>query len=704
MKKLSLVLLTVLVAVVLGACGKKGSSLKADYITTYPGHYDTLNYLYSSSASDSDLFANFVDGLVENDNYQRIVPSLAYKWEVNDDYTKFTFHLRPGVKWVDRDFKEVAEVTAQDWVDAAQYILTPSNNSQVTTLWEMFVKDAGNYYCGLQAQEDDSVDCGDTGTTDFSDVGVKATDTYTVEYTLKKSAPYFLTALTYNPFFPVYGEYLADQGSDFGYDGDHILYNGAYVMDQDQTNALEGMKANPKYWDAEHVYLKSVLFVYVPANAGNDWSRLKYENGELSAFRLTQNDQAGWDKYVAGANGDGSPENPANPAAYINEYTSKFTYFSEWNWGRENFDGSDLTERQHAVTILAMQNKNFRKGFLYGMDRTQWLRHYTPDDYTMWIRSSYMPAKLAVDVENNKDYVDYLGDQVWAHKDEMPAGMFDTREDVTNFLADAFNGVKSDEGDDKKGVDWRYQPEAAATYFETAKQELLALGEQTVKVGDKNIPVTIQESDFPIHVESVGSNSNVMAPFYTNTTDTFNAEKWGADGTDKIVSWDLLVPNNDDEWSLWASQQLSYDLRWFMGWGPDYADPMTYLHTFVENGDMLDYSSLVGKTDLQSTVLGNYTGMVNTADAKVDIAERYTSFAEAEYSLVFDEALVIPFFSQSGEDIYVSNVKPHTAMKAPYGLSESKYKYMVVLDEPVTRAQREVLDQAFEFNRPGNDQ
>ena len=62
--------------------------------------YSTLNYLYSFSAADFQITANLVDGLVEQDNYGNIVPSLATSWEHNEDYTVWTFHLREGIQWL----------------------------------------------------------------------------------------------------------------------------------------------------------------------------------------------------------------------------------------------------------------------------------------------------------------------------------------------------------------------------------------------------------------------------------------------------------------------------------------------------------------------------------------------------------------------------------------------------------------------------
>ena len=74
-------------------------------------------------------------------------PPLAESWEHNEDYTQWTFHIREGVKWVDKDGNEVADVTAQDWVDAAHYILDAANDSSSEYNFEVAqVTNAAAYY------------------------------------------------------------------------------------------------------------------------------------------------------------------------------------------------------------------------------------------------------------------------------------------------------------------------------------------------------------------------------------------------------------------------------------------------------------------------------------------------------------------------------------------------------------------------------
>ena len=76
--------ITMSAALLLAACGK--TEKKADAPTTFSYVYaidtTTLDYSVTSKSSTSDVIANLVDGLLENDKYGNLIPSLAEDWSV----------------------------------------------------------------------------------------------------------------------------------------------------------------------------------------------------------------------------------------------------------------------------------------------------------------------------------------------------------------------------------------------------------------------------------------------------------------------------------------------------------------------------------------------------------------------------------------------------------------------------------------------
>ena len=146
MKKLLAIL--VCLALVVGCfagCGQSAGS-GTTFRKMYSGEVTTMNYLVTGSTNDLIIPANVIDTLVEYDAYGAIKPALAESWETSEDGLTWTFHLREGVKWYDYTGKEVAPVTAQDFVDAAIYALDAKNASSTEYMMEGIIANATEYY------------------------------------------------------------------------------------------------------------------------------------------------------------------------------------------------------------------------------------------------------------------------------------------------------------------------------------------------------------------------------------------------------------------------------------------------------------------------------------------------------------------------------------------------------------------------------
>lgn len=322
-------------AFAMGGAQRPARSSDAFY-TVYAGEVTTLNYLISASQNEHFMFANTIDNLLEYDKYGVVKPSLAENWSVSTDGLTWTFRLRRGVQWQTWDGKDYAEVVAQDWVDSARYIMTKANASQTADSIYGVIKNGEAFWEGKIS--------------DFSQVGVKAVDKYTLQYTLERPVPYFLSMLTYVTFLPVNGKFLAEQGTRFGQGNKNLLYNGAYVMNEFEPQVTRVLSKNPKYWDAANVLIPRLIYRYNKEAA--TLSPTLFERGEISSTVIPAALLDTWMR-------DSAKRDLVVPARY-----STFSFFYGFN-----FNPKFPAEYEPENWTIAVNNLAFRKAMFHALDR-----------------------------------------------------------------------------------------------------------------------------------------------------------------------------------------------------------------------------------------------------------------------------------------------------------------------------------------------
>ena len=375
------------------------------YRTLYSGEITSLNYLTTATTNEFALAANVIDTLVEYDKYGQVQPSLAESWEYDPANLTYTFKIREGAKWVKADGSVYADVTANDFVTAAKYILDANNASSTANIFYSVIAGAEAYYLGTSTPEEGQEPY---PVMDFETVGVKALDDYTLQYTLVEPCPYFLSMVTYVCFMPVNADFLAEKGADFGVatSNENILYNGAYVLSTFEPQQKRVYSKNVTNWDADNILIETIEQTY-NKEAGT-LSPEMYARGEIDSADITSTIAAEWL----------SDETKADLIRPVRQ-SGFYSY-----WMLFNFDPQFDAEYEPENWKIVVNNENFRKAFYYGLDRVKSKMVMEPDNPESILFNTVTPPEFV-----SIDGVDYT---------EMGA-----LADITALETDTFNEEKA---------------------------------------------------------------------------------------------------------------------------------------------------------------------------------------------------------------------------------------------------------------------
>ena len=259
-----------------------------------------------------------------------IVPAAAESWESTGDGLTWTFHLRPGMKWVNSKGEVVGDVTANDFVFAWRELLNPANACEYYAFAAVF-KNAQAYYdyaSGVEGAPEVKIE----------DVGVKAVDDLTLVCELENVLPYFLQYVKFEVMSPIYEPFYTEVGADnYGTSPETMLYCGPFYMTEwVLENKIVTVK-NPYWWDAANVSIDKINWIkYTDTNAKFN----AFQGGEVDLIDVT-----GEQRQMLEAEG-------FKPSNYIGGY-SFYLYANNEDTSRD------------------ISNKNLRKAISYALDRTQ---------------------------------------------------------------------------------------------------------------------------------------------------------------------------------------------------------------------------------------------------------------------------------------------------------------------------------------------
>ncbi|MBD9185338.1 MAG: peptide ABC transporter substrate-binding protein [Clostridiales bacterium] len=546
-KKIVALLLALVMVLGLAACGTDSGSAATSAATVGSGDETTAG----SSASDGDpkilnimveievesldpqeatdgtsfeVMANYTDGLTQMDADGAAVPAIAEKWDISDDGTVYTFHLREDAKW-----SNGTPVTANDFVFAWQRAVDPAMASE----YSYMLSDIG------QVKNAAAIIAGEM---DKSELGVKALDDKTLEVTLEVPVSYFLSLMYFPTFYPVNQAFFESLPTGtFGTSPETTLSNGAFILSSYEPAALSfSLVKNPDYYDADRVKLDGLNYQVIK---DSQQAYMSYQNGDLDIVMLS-GDQV---EQV-----EGDPELNVTGAGYM------------WY----------LTLNQHDVPALA--NQNMRLALSNAVDRVSIVQDVVKDGSVATYTA--VPPQFAA----GPDGSDFSADQ------------------------EKFKDVCSDDA------------AKAAEYYEKAKAEL---GTDTF--------------EFELLVEDQTETQNVAAVI--------------KDQVEKALPGVTLNIKVEPKKQRVADiQDGNYEVC-LTRWGPDYADPMTYLNMWT-TGCSNNYG-LWSDASYDAIIADCTTGAYVT-----DAEARWNAMYDAE-KIIMDQAVIIPLYTKANANMIKTGVE-----------------------------------------------
>ena len=543
----------------------KGYTFQDTYEYGYTSDPQTWDAFNTYRSADSEAIINTYTGLLEYDVENELKPALAAEMPtVSADGLTYTFKIRQGVDWVDSQGRVLEPVTAKSFVAAMHHMLDAQGGLEY--LVSGIIKNADAY----MSKE----------ITDFSQVGVKAVDDYTLEYTLEAPCTYFLTMFGYNIFAPLSEVQFAAKGGVFGVDEfaekaksdaytygktpNDIAYCGAYLVTSATEKNSIVFELNDKFYAKDAVTLKKITWTFSDGS-NPTFGYDKFKEGKFAGAGL--NTQA-----LAKCKADGLFDEYAYVSAtdatsypmFLNLYRAQYG-----NYDDPTIAPTTLSDNQKNRTNIAMGNQNFRLAVCTALDRGAYNATTTGDELKLTsLVNSYTPGNFvslpeAATVKINGTDKTYAAGTYYGQ-------IMQDQIDADGIKIKVWDPTKEEGAGSSAGFDGWYNAENAKAYMAKAVEEL---AEQGITVTEKT-PIKLEIPYYDINEiytarenalkQSIETSLGKLVEVVLVKTGGSNALNWYNAG---------YYPETGDT--------MNYNIIDVCGWGPDFGDPQTYLDTML---------------------------------------------------------------------------------------------------------------------------
>ena len=599
------------------------------------GELSTFNILYAQNGSDFSQLTNLMDPLLEINNHNQVIPCIAEEYGTDDNGLTWTFKIREGVKWVDMNGNEMADLTAQDFLTAMEWTFNFHKNSGVLGAnLTSILEGASEYYeytKSLSTEEAYSLTAGE-GSVFRDTVKIEAPDDYTLIFHCLNNIPYF-DDLAVN-MYPL-SQYLVDAlGGPDGVqamNNENMWYNGCYTMTSYVQGNEKTLTKNPAYWDKDCKLFDTVTIKIVDST---DTAYQLYQSGEIDQVSL-------YESTIQTILDDPNHEyhDSMIPLQPTRSYSIRF------NFDKYKEDGTPDTNWNTAAA-----NKAFRLSIYYGLDLTNYYSRLNPLD-PLSCENEYYTMKGLAYTSDGTDYTELVRQEL---------------------------GLPELNGEQIVRLD----AEKAEQYKQQAIEELTALGvtfpvEMDLYITANNQTVmdharVLQQvysdcfGDDYIKLNIKSYVSNLISEVLTPKLHSFYEDSWVPDYGDPKTFLDQEVMGSDSAF---------------------YANILTNINSVEESE---------ATKDLLETYR-TFTEMVDQASQIYDDNDkRLQAFAEAEAYMI-ENALAIP--SYYPVSLCLTKVDPYSTVNAIFAWQNGKMKNWETNADGYTTAEIEAIKAEYEAGK-----
>ena len=596
------------------------------------GELSTFNILYAQNGSDFSQLTNLMDPLLEINNHNQVIPCIAEEYGTDDNGLTWTFKIREGVKWVDMNGNEMADLTAQDFLTAMEWTFNFHKNSGVLGANLTSILDGASEYYeytkSLSTEEAYALTAGE-GSVFRDTVKIEVPDDYTLIFHCLNNIPYF-DDLAVN-MYPLSQQLVDALGGPDGVqamNNENMWYNGCYTMTSYVQGNEKTLTKNPAYWDKDCKLFDTVTIKIVDST---DTAYQLYQSGEIDQVSL-------YESTIQTILDDPNHEyhDSMIPLQPTRSYSIRF------NFDKYKEDGTPDTNWNTAAA-----NKAFRLSIYYGLDLTNYYSRLNPLD-PLSCENEYYTMKGLAYTSDGTDYTELARQEL---------------------------GLPEIDGQTVARLD----ADKAEQYKQQAIEELTALGvtfpvEMDLYITANNQTVmdharVLQQvysdcfGDDYIKLNIKSYVSNLISEVLTPKLHSFYEDSWVPDYGDPKTFLDQEVMGSDSAF---------------------YANILTNINSVEESE---------ATKDLLETYR-TFTDMVDQASQIYDDNDkRLQAFAEAEAYMI-ENALVIP--SYYPVSLCLTKIDPYSTVNAIFAWQNGKMKNWETNADGYTTAEIEAIKAEYE--------